>query len=1077
MEKNIPTTQTKVLVPRRRSDILSRQRLLDILYDLLDYKLIIVSAPPGYGKTSLIIDFAHHTEWPFCWYSLDSLDQDPQRFLTYFISSIALQFPNFGKRSLSVLQNMSQGELNLDSMVSTIVNDAYENISEHFVIVLDDYHLVDQSKPVSYFVSRFIQDTDDNCHVIIASRTLISLPDLPLMVARSQVGGLSYEELAFSSTEIQDLLLQNHHLTISNDVASDLANQTEGWVTGLLLSTQATGQGMSDRLRLGKASGVGLYDYLAQQVFDQQPPAVQEFLLRTSLIGEFDAAICKEVIGQALSIEENWEELIETLFRSNLFVLPVGEDNIWLRYHHLFADFLQRRILSERPHEAKAILTCLANVFSQRGEWERTFELLNRLGDTKAVEKLIEKSGTDLIANGKLGVLNEWLESLPREWIQANPVLLSLQGSIYMMQKDPQRGLEVLNRAVEMLRNSGDLRTLSETLIRRSINFRMLGDYSNALADAEEVLEIPLEKLSSKTLCAEALHVKGNVLYQLGHVKEALACLTESLAAYQNENDEQSAAMIWMDIGNIHLATANYLAAEHSYTKALEYWQETKNSTWMANVLNNLGELQRLMGDFENAILTLEKAIDYAKDSGYLRLEAYSLASIGDLYLDLDAVDQALEAYNKARLMANRVQDKFLLLYLDLGEAVLTHRQGNTFQAQTLLRNARRLAEINSSQYEQNLCRLESGRIGVNTKSFAENVSELEKAFLYFAREGHTVNAMRAQLYLAIAQYQSDRVIEAKENLQKFINQLTGIDYRAVMFTSIREVRPFLEQMNADGFAVLIQSLFQEVANFEKSLSAFRRRLRRKAMIVPFAPPKIYIQALGKMYVKVNDQVVTSSDWQTQTARDLFFFLLAHQEGVTKEVVGEIFWMDSSPAELKMRFKNTIYRLRRAVGKDAVIFQDEYYFFNTALDYEYDVESFFKEIYHAERTDDRRQKINFYQAALKYYQGPYLQEGTDTWILEERQNIYRNYIGALQKLAALYLESEKYEDALLCCQRMLNEDPCIEEAHRLAMKAYAAMGNRSAIVKQYEYCQQALSEELNAKPSPVTNSLFELLMR
>ena len=211
---SIPLTHTRILPPRKPADLLTRQRLLDLLYDLLDYRLIIVAAPAGYGKTSLLIDLAHHTEFPICWYALDALDRDPQRFIAYFIASIAQRFPDFGKRSAAALQSTAAVDLNLDDLVTAIVNEAYEHIREHFVLVLDDYHLIGENKTINRFVSRFVQEVDENCHLILSSRTLLTLLDLPLMVARSQVGGLGLEELDFHADEIQELILQNYHLTL-----------------------------------------------------------------------------------------------------------------------------------------------------------------------------------------------------------------------------------------------------------------------------------------------------------------------------------------------------------------------------------------------------------------------------------------------------------------------------------------------------------------------------------------------------------------------------------------------------------------------------------------------------------------------------------------------------------------------------------------------------------------------------------------------------------------------------------------------------------------------------------------------
>ena len=233
---SITVTRTKVIVPRRRPDILTRPRLTSLMDDLLDYRITLVTAPAGYGKTSLLVDFASQADFPVCWLALDPLDQDLYRFLIHLVASLRQQFPSFGGHSLSLIRSISQQEVDFDRLVRTIVNDAYEHIEEHFVVVLDDYHLIDQNQDINRFISAFGQEVDENCHLVIASRTLLDLPDLPLMVGRSQVKGLSFEELAFQPQEIQSLLEKNYQQEITTEKARDLASQTEGWITGLLLS-------------------------------------------------------------------------------------------------------------------------------------------------------------------------------------------------------------------------------------------------------------------------------------------------------------------------------------------------------------------------------------------------------------------------------------------------------------------------------------------------------------------------------------------------------------------------------------------------------------------------------------------------------------------------------------------------------------------------------------------------------------------------------------------------------------------------------------------------------------------------
>ena len=142
MKLETAVIKTKIMIPRRRSEVLTRPRLLSILEDILDVKLLIVAAPAGYGKTSLLVDFTYHTQLPVCWFALDSLDGDPQRFIAHFISALQMRFPKFGKIAFGALSDLNQDNLNYDPIIAAIVNDAYENITEHFVFVLDDYHLV-----------------------------------------------------------------------------------------------------------------------------------------------------------------------------------------------------------------------------------------------------------------------------------------------------------------------------------------------------------------------------------------------------------------------------------------------------------------------------------------------------------------------------------------------------------------------------------------------------------------------------------------------------------------------------------------------------------------------------------------------------------------------------------------------------------------------------------------------------------------------------------------------------------------------------------------------------------------------
>lgn len=1079
MDVPVPILPTKIFVPRRRNDLLSRPRLIDALHELLEYKLIIIAAPAGYGKTSLVVDFAHHTEWPFCWYAVDALDREPIRFLSHLVTSITMQFPLFGKRSRAVLQNMAQGELNLDTMVSAVIQDMFEAINEHFVIVLDDYHLIEESEPVAHFISRLVQDSDENCHVILTSRTLIALPDLPLMVARSLVGGLGAEDLAFTPQEVQAFFRQTLRQAIPESLAYELARLSEGWITGLLLSSQLADMGILDRLRRGRIASVGLYDYLATQVLERQPPELRDFLLYSSLLEEFDATECKEVIGEALGIQADWNALINTVLRENLFLTPVGEGRVWYRYHHLFADFLQQRLLAERPEQAERLIVRLSERYRQQRAWDRIYMLYRRLGRVDQTAPLLEEIGAELFEDGRIITLQEWLDELPETAIKENAVLLSLKGELLIVKGGVHEGVELLSHSLSWLSPERHRFQRIDALVRRAIGLRRLGDYDRALEDLEEAIVLSEGRKELEKLHGTIVQQKGVILYHKGYVKEALNVLQHSLKFFDPSRDVNYVAFSLMQMGIINVSLGDFLAAERLFSQAIDYWQATGNSVRLANVLNNLGDLKRQTGDYEGSLLALEKAIEHARLSGYQRMEAYALASIGDLYRDLGIWPSAHEAYQKAQVMVNRLGDRFLNLYLLLNLASLHELQGQSGHALTLLEQARQMVEGGGSDYEKNLYRMELGRFELLNGRYELARQTLMFALTFFETEGHALEGLRTRFYFILAQWYLKSWSEDFYPMAlAFFSRLLNHDTPPFVFTLVREMRPYLEPLISDErLGPLTNELIIRLEQFDARLNLLRRRLRRQASTVPFAGPQLVIQTLGKIQVKLNDHSLAISDWQTQSARDLFLYLLTRPDGVSREAVGAVFWRDCSPHELHLRFKNTLYRLRRAVGRDVVLFQDGIYRFNTDLDYEYDVEQFFREIYHAERSSDSRQKILHYQNALRYYQGPYLPGLDETWVLIERQRLFNAYTSVVLKLGELYLEQGDAQSALTCAQQLLQEDPCFEEAHRLAMQAYGAMGNRAAVVRQYDYCRRVLLEELNTAPSLQTQSLFEALIR
>lgn len=1069
-----PIAQTKVVLPRRRTGLLSRQRLIKLFNDLIDHRLTVITAPAGYGKTTLLVDVAHQIELPVCWYAVDALDNDVYRFVAHFIAAIAHRFPEFGQRSAAVLEGIPLDTAGLDRLVTTVVNELCEHVHEHFTLILDDYHLVNNDETIKYFMDRFIQLADENCHLIISSRKLLNI-DLILLTAKRQAIGFGYLELAFQPEELQALLLQNYNLTISTQTAQALVQKTEGWITGLLLSVQTDWKGKTDRLQLTHVSDSGeLYRYLAQQVLAQQSPAVRDFLLRTSLLEEFDADLCQAVFGPG----QSWSNLLETVANENLFVLRVDNK---LRYHHLFQDFLQHQMQAEQPQERERILRQLGFIFIDRQQWEKAHQVyFHRLGDAQATAQLIEQAGQEMIGCGRLVILEKWIDALPAEILTSRARLLAIYGFVKTALGKIDEGLVHLNRAETLLQSDDDPAWLMQALVWRSTGHKFKGTYQQALADANAAMDVMGHSPQPQAIQAQILRARGAAYHHLGNLNEAIACWEQSLAVSVGLARLQDAAVIRLGLGIAYASVGYYSKATDHFLKSLEYWQQVGNLTRQANLLNNLAVIYHYTGDYESAREKLEQAVTLARQSGYTYVESIALASIGDLYVDLDDPDAALTAYEQAHQIARQMNHGFLLFYTCLARASVMRRQGDLAQAKSILKHVAELVQNSESAYEEGLYRLEQAGIALAEQKPREAIPHLE-AVLSSIGHKQRYEYMRALLSLAGAHQLQNNAAAARQYLAQTFDVAASLENKHLLVTSARQANLVLKAFQADAeLGPQVSQLQNLVFNFEQSVPTLRRRMRQQVQSVPITPPRLQIQAFGQSRVTFGGTVVASTKWQnSDLMREYFFYLLTHPNGIRRQDIGLVVGPDYSPTKLKRQFKNTVYRLRQMFTKDVIVFDpdEERYYFNRQQDYEYDVEAFEIELERARALKgEPEQQARAYQAAVALYNGEFLPELDGQWVLAQRERLSDKYVEALLKLSEFHLKNGVYEQAIYYSQRIAEENPYMERAYRLAMRAYAALGDRAAVKAKFEQCRQLLYDEVAAPVSPQTQGLYQTLV-
>jgi LuxR family transcriptional regulator, maltose regulon positive regulatory protein len=400
---------TKLNIPPTRPHLVPRPRLVEKLNEGAARPLILLSAPPGFGKTTLLVDWLKQQSLPVAWYSLDERDNDLARFLTYAISAIQAIEAGFGQSTLNRIR--ARRRQPLESVITSLCNELAA-LPREIVLVLDDYHLIETQvihQAMAFLLDHFPQPL----HLVIATRADPPLP-LARLRARAQLLELRAPDLRFSPDEAAAFLNQQMGLRLTPEQISALDARAEGWIAGLQLAALSIQghQNVAGFVHAFTGSHRFILDYLAEEVLQHQSPETQNFLLQTCLLDQIFAPLADAVTRRSDSAQ-----VLAQLERANLFIVPLDDTRQWYRYHHLFADLLAIR-LRERPAEEIAEIHRRASAwYALNGFLNEAVEHALTAQDFEHAVSLIEQAAPALLLRSEDRTLRAWLAALPPEII------------------------------------------------------------------------------------------------------------------------------------------------------------------------------------------------------------------------------------------------------------------------------------------------------------------------------------------------------------------------------------------------------------------------------------------------------------------------------------------------------------------------------------------------------------------------------------------------------------------------------------------------------------------------------------
>jgi ATP/maltotriose-dependent transcriptional regulator MalT len=568
-----PILATKLYIPRPRPNVVSRPRLLERLNEGLHGNLILLSAPAGFGKTTLLSEWVAGLERPVAWLSLDAGENDPTRFLTYLVAALQTIAATLGEGVLGALQSPQPPPL--EAILTALLNDI-ATIQDSFVLVLDDYHVLD-AQPVDHALTFLVEHLPPQLHLVIATREDPPLP-LARLRARGYLTELRATDLRFTPSEAAAFLTQVMGLNLSAEDIAALERRTEGWIAGLQLAALSL-QGQQDPasfIRSFTGSHHFVLDYLLEEVLGQQPERLQTFLLRTSILDRMTGPLCDAVL---MDPSASGQATLEYLEHANLFLVPLDNERRWYRYHQLFAELLRQRLpqsLASSPADAESQVNELHRRASQwyedQGLSIEAFHHAAAAQDVERAVRLVEGKGMPRHFRGAVKTILDWLESLPKTVLDARPSLWVRYASLLLVNGQTtgvEEKLQAAEAALQGAEPDDPTRNLvGQIAVARATLALTRYQVEPMLAQSRRALEyLHPTNLSSR---ATAHWTLGMAYLFQGDRAAARRAYTEAIALSQAAGDIFTTILATVGLGNVQEEDNHLSLAAETYQHVLQ---------------------------------------------------------------------------------------------------------------------------------------------------------------------------------------------------------------------------------------------------------------------------------------------------------------------------------------------------------------------------------------------------------------------------------------------------------------------------------------------------------------------------
>ena len=1052
---------SKIQAPQIKTKTLERTSLIGLLSNNLDKKIILLCAGAGYGKTTLLSQFISVSKIPHIYYHLEKNDSEPAIFFSYLIAAIRKIIHEFGHKTESLRHFFNYPRKYWEIIAGTFVNEITEHLKKDLYVVLEDYHSLEPSMQIDKILLYLLEHIPPKLHFIISTRTMPSVP-LSRFRMRDEMFELQTKDLRFTKKEIAHLFKKIYSISLKESELDRIDEHSEGWPTSLRLMIQSSdylrGIKSSDYIRrildTYYQSQTNLFNYFAQEIYNQESKDVRQFLIDCSVLEWLTPDLCDAIMRRRSS-----RSILLGLTTRNAFIVKMPGQGY--RFHKLFRDFLHSKLTD--MHKEKKINRRVGDFYLGEGRLEEAVRFYLRAEEYIKAASAIEAVGFTMIEQGKSGILSSYIESIPKSiWSQRPSLLMNYaQSLIHIGRTDEAR---------------------------------------NSYLKAAKILE---KKPRKRLKYADALYELGGISFNQGNFKAAKKWFHEALGVCPQPPRLIMAAIL-NSLGLIYSGIGGRISSEapRYFQRALKVAQKNGYKDLEASILNNWAMFEFRAGNLSSAYAKLSKMVGILQKLftphcgvGFFNAARLSLL-LGhkkDARLILDAGAKTCSPYNDFWSMAT-IWKGYSVLYQEIGD--LKKAKHFTNKSLEICENLGVVRLIITALTEMCKINIRSGELRLAERNcseiwwFKKTKDDLEavpilvtEAKLRIAQErfGRAENILK------------DALILARKFRLVFDSFLIHIELSKALYFQgrIKKAIFSLEKAVKLGRTKGYDYLLLQILNEQKWMLPIMKREKIEtkyiSSIIKKAKSNIHwidVFFFGLPKLIIDDCEVPDDAWQTLKAKKLFFYLLLHRnEKVSHDALIDAFWQKSSYKSAQYNLRKTIQYIRQSLKvtkthiEKFIISSKGSYQIDPQVSIMLDIDRFQDSVVQLKTLKGQDKKFkSFAQNVLSVYKKGFAVHWYDGWA-EERRRFYQSlYEDCLLIMAKYYFDRNKYKESIIWYKKLVGLDFYNEIYHHKLMIAFSKIGKFRELKQDFDRLKKILKKELGTEPQKKTVDIYESLI-